>query len=90
MVAAMATDTPSPMAPGMGASMETVSAMRVDPEPAEGETGTNLETAEDAEPDAGPTLESLQGDPDSILSRWLMRGFFVSLDRDFRRDGRRY
>ena len=31
------------------------------------------------------------GDPDSVVARWLMRGFYVSLDRgNFRRNGRRY
>jgi hypothetical protein len=40
--------------------------------------------------DAGVTLASLQGEDDTILMRWLMRGFYVSLDRDFRRGGRRY
>lgn len=44
----------------------------------------------DEEEDEGPTLASLQGDRDTILMRWLMRGFYVSLDRDFRRGGRRY
>ena len=44
----------------------------------------------DEEEDEGPTLASLQGEEDTILERWLMRGFYVSLDRDFRRNGRRY
>lgn len=38
------------------------------------------------------TLAALQGDPNSALMRRLVRGFIVSLDRDFRagRYGRRY
>ncbi|MCZ7686410.1 MAG: hypothetical protein M5U28_49680 [Sandaracinaceae bacterium] len=38
------------------------------------------------------TLQSLQGDPNSALMRRLVRGFIVSLDRDFRAGpyGRRY
>lgn len=61
---------------------------RVDPEPAEGETGTNLET-EDGEEDE-ETLETLQGEEGTVIARYLMRGFFVSLDREFERNGRRY
>lgn len=50
----------------------------------------------DAEPveegDVPVTLQSLMGDPNSALMRRLVRGFIVSLDRDFRagRYGRRY
>lgn len=36
------------------------------------------------------TLASLLGDPDSVLARRMERGFYVSLDRDMRRGGRRY
>lgn len=73
----------------MSAMTEMAAAMRVDPEPAAGETGTNLETSD--EEDEGPTLATLAvEDRESVLMRWMMRGFFVSLDRDFRRHGRRY
>ena len=62
-----------------------------DVEPASAESGTNLETGEGGEEvDEGPTLATLMGDPSSVVARWLMRGFFVSLDRDFRRGERRY
>lgn len=62
-----------------------------DVEPAAAESGTNLETGEGGEEaDEGPTLATLMGDPSSVVARWLMRGFFVSLDRDFRRGARRY
>jgi lipoprotein-anchoring transpeptidase ErfK/SrfK len=62
-----------------------------DVEPAAAESGTNLETGEGGEEvDEGPTLATLMGDPSSVVARWLMRGFFVSLDRDFRRGERRY
>ena len=42
--------------------------------------------------DAGPpTLASLQaGEEDSVLLMWLMRGFYLSLDREFRVGRRRY
>jgi len=45
-----------------------------------------------AEPGDIVTLETLQGDPNSALMRRLVRGFIVSLDRDFRAGqyGRRY
>jgi hypothetical protein len=41
-------------------------------------------SAEPAEPADPITLSSLQGDPNSALLRRMMRGFIVSLDRDFR------
>lgn len=63
---------------------------RVDPEPAEGETGTNLETDEDGDDEDDETLETLQGEEGTVIARYLMRGFFVSLDREFERNGRRY
>jgi len=76
---AMAAMAPAAMeASAMEASMAAVAE-------ASGEEGDGEE-----EEDQGPTLSTLQGDPDSVVIRTLMRGFFVSLDRDFRRDGRRY
>ncbi len=43
------------------------------------------------EADAGViTLDRLQGEEDSVVVRTMMRGFYVSLDRDFRRGPRRY
>jgi len=81
----MAAPSPSSMA-SEGASA-TAMAPANDPEPAAAESGTNLETAEE---DAGITLAALEGPEDSIILRTLMRGFFVSLDREFERDGRRY
>ncbi len=74
----------SPMAPTMAANPEDEAPSAPDEAP-----GGNAELAED-EVDAGVTLASLQGEDDTILMRWLMRGFYVSLDRDFRRGGRRY
>ncbi|MCB9617303.1 MAG: L,D-transpeptidase [Sandaracinus sp.] len=82
----------SAMADMVAAMVAEASAMR-DVEPGARETGTNLETSgggEDEEEDEGPTLATLMGDPSSVVARWLMRGFFVSLDRDFRRGPRRY
>ncbi len=80
--------TTSVMASAMSAEASSMVA-QVDPEPASAETGTNLETT-DGEADAGLTLAALEGPEDSIVLRTLMRGFFVSLDREFERDGRRY
>ena len=43
------------------------------------------------DPDAGtPTLDLLTHDTESVVRMTLMRGFFVSLDRTFERNGRRY
>ncbi len=42
------------------------------------------------EPDSGVTLEGLLGDRGSVLRRRLMKGFYVSLDRDMRTGRRRY
>jgi len=72
------------MAPTMAANPEDEAPSAPDEAP-----GGNAELEED-EADAGVTLASLQGEDDTILMRWLMRGFYVSLDRDFRRAGRRY
>lgn len=58
------------------------------------EDGTPEEVAEEV--DAGvPTLDSLMAEPDeegeeTILMRRMLKGFYVSLDRDFRRGARRY
>lgn len=101
MVSAMATSmsgatmAPSAMAEAMAAT-PMVSPMGMGaPNPADEAPsapdeapGGNAELEE--EEDEGPTLASLQGEDDTILMRWLMRGFYVSLDRDFRRGGRRY
>lgn len=47
--------------------------------------------AEEEEDDpALPTLQSLQGENEGVLERWMMMGFYVSLDRDFRTGTRRY
>jgi hypothetical protein len=50
------------------------------------------EEEEEEEPeDAGPpTLRDLRANRHSILMRRMMRGFYVSLDRDFRANRRRY
>lgn len=96
--------TPSPRSRPNGATDETTAprtntpalntatntARTNDTEPEAAESGTNLETGEEGETDEGPTLATLMGDPSSVVARWLMRGFFVSLDRDFRRGPRRY
>lgn len=92
----VATMEPAGMAAAPSAMAASPSAMtdqavaRNDPEPAPSETGTNLETDEEGDEDAGLTLAALEGPEDSIILRTLMRGFFVSLDREFERDGRRY
>ncbi len=41
-------------------------------------------------PDEKTTLERLAAGADDLLMRVVMRGFFVSLDREFERGGRRY
>ncbi len=57
---------------------------------AEGE-GEAAEGEEEEEIDAGPpTLRDLRGNRHSILMRRMMKGFYVSLDRDFRAGRRRY
>ncbi len=45
---------------------------------------------EAADEDAPPTLDSLRGQTDSVLERRVMKGFYVSLDRDMRKNARRY
>ncbi|HEY8429859.1 MAG TPA: L,D-transpeptidase [Sandaracinaceae bacterium] len=65
------------------------------PSPARTRTASPAADAEGEpveEGDVPVTLASLQGDPNSALMRRLVRGFIVSLDRDFRagRYGRRY
>jgi lipoprotein-anchoring transpeptidase ErfK/SrfK len=49
--------------------------------------GEEEEEPEDAGP---PTLRDLRGNRNSILMRRMMKGFYVSLDRDFRANRRRY
>jgi len=65
-----------------------------DPAPSASGDGLATPSADDdsTEPtDAGvETLEGLSADSDSVVMRWVARGFFVSLDRDFRRGARRY
>lgn len=51
--------------------------------------GGDEEDDEDDE-NTGPTLGTLAAHNDSVVMRHLMRGFYVSLDRDFRRGARRY
>jgi hypothetical protein len=42
-------------------------------------------------PDSGPlTLDRLQAEEDSVVMRWLMRGFYVALDRELEKGRRRY
>lgn len=77
-------------------SMETSSAMsETSMAIGQGMAASAMEGAEagaEAEEEEEPqvTLASLAGERDSIVMRRMMRGFYVSLDRDFRRDGRRY
>lgn len=81
----------SPSTPAANERPTEAPARTNDTEPGAAESGTNLETGEEGEEtDEGPTLATLMGDPTSVVARWLMRGFFVSLDRDFRRGPRRY
>lgn len=50
-----------------------------------------LALLDEEELDAGPpTLEDLMADDDSVVMRWMMKGFYVSLDRDFGIGRRRY
>ena len=81
----------TPMGAAMGMGMAPTMAASPDEAPSAPDEapGGNAELEEEEE-DEGPTLASLQGEEDTILMRWLMRGFYVSLDRDFRRGGRRY
>lgn len=44
----------------------------------------------ESEEEGPPTLASLRGDQASALERRLVKGFYVSLDRDMRKDARRY
>ena len=48
------------------------------------------ELAQEASIDAGISLAALMGDPDSVLMRRLVKGFYVSLDREMRIRDRRY
>lgn len=63
-------------------------------EPAPAQAATTPTPTPEGEAEEGDvvTLESLRGDPNSALYRRLVRGFIVSLDRDFRAGqyGRRY
>lgn len=45
---------------------------------------------EAAEEEGPPTLASLQGEKETVLERRLVKGFYVSLDRDMRKNARRY
>jgi lipoprotein-anchoring transpeptidase ErfK/SrfK len=62
------------------------------PAPPAENPGPEAEAAEEeAEEEPGlPTLESLQGENEGVLERWMMSGFYVSLDREFRTGARRY
>ncbi|MFW5875906.1 MAG: L,D-transpeptidase [Myxococcota bacterium] len=55
-------------------------------------TSGDSEASEDADGGGPPTLEGLRAEEDDadILKRWLMRGFYVSLDRTFDVKWRRY
>ena len=46
----------------------------------------NAQEAEEIE----ETLDDLAADPNSPVIRWLKRGFHVALDRDFKKDGRKF
>ncbi|NOY93682.1 MAG: L,D-transpeptidase, partial [Deltaproteobacteria bacterium] len=80
---AAATPTPAAATPTPAAATPTSAAATPTPAAA---------TPTEAAPvDAGvETLDGLIADPDSVVMRWVTRGFFVSLDRDFRRGRRRY
>ncbi len=42
-------------------------------------------------PDAGTiTLADLNAEKDSLIERWVMKGFHVALDRELKRNGRKY
>ncbi len=79
------------MGDGMGAGMTMGSDMAAG---AEGEATASAEEEggeDEEEVDAGPpTLRSLRGNRHSILMRRMMKGFYVSLDREFRANRRRY
>ena len=81
------------IAAAMNASPIGASAMRPNPAdeaPSAPDEAPGGSAEGEEEEDTGPTLASLQGEDDSVVERWLMRGFWLSLDRDFRRRGRRY
>ncbi|MBX3251229.1 MAG: L,D-transpeptidase [Myxococcales bacterium] len=63
----------------------TLAATAPAPSPAAQQQSDAADDAEDS-----PTLATLMGDRRSVVARWLLKGFFVSLDRDFRRGSRRY
>jgi lipoprotein-anchoring transpeptidase ErfK/SrfK len=79
-----ATDSPQLTAPTEAAPLVPASA-----ESQAGASASNLE-AQPAEEDGPPTLASLKGELDSVLERRLVKGFYVSLDRDMRKAARRY
>jgi lipoprotein-anchoring transpeptidase ErfK/SrfK len=61
------------------------------PPPPVENTAPAAEAQEDEEEEPGlPTLQSLQGENEGVLERWMMHGFYVSLDREFRTGARRY
>ncbi len=74
---ATAEDTPASTPAGIGGAEDADSELAM-PEP------------EPEEPAGPPTLADLTGERGSILLRRMMKGFYVSLDRDFRAGARRY
>ncbi|MCC6875760.1 MAG: L,D-transpeptidase [Sandaracinaceae bacterium] len=72
---------PSPVPPAPSPAVGSAVATGVEAVPSA--AGNEGELAEEGDP-VVPTLASLQGDPNSPLMRRMMRGFIVSLDRDFR------
>ncbi|MEM1417632.1 MAG: L,D-transpeptidase [Myxococcota bacterium] len=86
-------DAPAPTMDAPAPTMDAPAAPSMAPAPVTGAEVLAAVAADGEEPeeDEGPTLDTLMGDPDSVVMRWLMRGFYVSLDRgNFRRNGRRY
>lgn len=78
---------------GVNGDGETVAAeLQVAPQAAgaPGSGSDAVEAAAEAEEEGPPTLESLRGEQGGVLERRLVKGFYVSLDRDMRKGARRY
>jgi hypothetical protein len=80
-----AEEADGPPAPGNATAAGERGAASQDP------MAEELAEEDEEELDAGPpTLDDLQGEEDSVLMRWMLKGFYVSLDREFRIGRRRY
>jgi len=56
-----------------------------------GEPGSGVQSNSQTQVDAGPpTLESLMGEKNSVVTRRMVKGFYTSLDREMRSGRRKY